>query len=153
MTVSTGSTRRNLAIAGASLTTVGVLLLYPTSTNSSVSHRRPGQALAPAGVVAAPKVARAVSTTLVNGRSVDTRYGLVQVQVAVRGGRIVRVTAIDYPRGTERDVEINSQAIPVLEQEAVQAQSAQIDTVSGATYTSDGYRTSLQAALDLAHLG
>jgi uncharacterized protein with FMN-binding domain len=78
-------------------------------------------------------------------------YGPVQVQVTVRGNRIVRAHAIDYPQGGGRDQEINSRAVPQLDQEAVQAQSARIDTVSGATYTSEGYRTSLQSALDAAH--
>jgi uncharacterized protein with FMN-binding domain len=74
------------------------------------------------------------------------------VQLHVRGGRIGSGTAIDYPQGSGRAREINSFAIPVLQKETVDAQNARIDTVSGATYTSDGYRTSLQAALDAAHL-
>ena len=156
MTTSTGSTRRNAGVAGASAVTLGLLMLYPTSTNSSVTPRRPGQALAPAGVVrphaARSAVVPAAITTLVNGTSVDTPYGPVQVQVAVRSGHVVRATAIDYPQGTGRDREINSQAIPMLQQETLTAQSAHIDTVSGATFTSDGYRESLQAALDAAHL-
>ena len=78
-------------------------------------------------------------------------YGPVQVQVTVRGARIVSAHAIDYPQGGGRDQEINSRAIPQLDQETLQTQSAQIDTVSGATFTSDGYRRSLQSALDAAH--
>jgi Uncharacterized protein conserved in bacteria len=79
-------------------------------------------------------------------------YGPMQVQVTVRGGRITAAHAIVYPQGGGRDQQINSQAIPMLDQETLQIQSAQIDTVSGATYTSDGYRRSLQSALDAAHL-
>jgi uncharacterized protein with FMN-binding domain len=79
-------------------------------------------------------------------------YGPVQVQITVRGGRITSAHAIDYPQGGGRDQQINSRAIPVLDRAALQLQSAQIDTVSGATYTSDGYRRSLQSALDAAHL-
>ena len=93
----------------------------------------------------------AATSATVNGQATDTRYGPVQVQITVRRGHLVRVDAIDYPQGGGRDQEINSRAIPQLDQEALQAQSAQIDTVSGATYTSDGYRTSLQSALDAAH--
>lgn len=73
------------------------------------------------------------------------------MQITVRGGRIVRADAIVYPQGSGRDQEINSQAVPQLDQETLDAQSAHIDTVSGATYTSDGYRSSLQSALDEAH--
>jgi uncharacterized protein with FMN-binding domain len=148
------ATRRNLSVAGATAAGVGLLLLYPTSTHSRTDHRRPGQPLAPAGVVRPRGAASpaASATTLVNGTSAQTRYGPVQVQLAVRNGRIVRATAIDYPQGSGRDREINSFAIPVLERQTLTAQSAQVDTVSGATYTSDGYRRSLQAAIDLAHL-
>jgi uncharacterized protein with FMN-binding domain len=151
--------RRNAAVLGATAATVGLLFLYPTSTNRGGDQHRPGQALATPGVVAptspgnkAPAGSSGSATTVVNGTSVDTRYGPVQVQLHVRGGRIVSATAIDYPQGSGRDRQINGLAIPVLQQETVAAQSARIDTVSGATFTSDGYRTSLQAALDAAHL-
>ena len=87
----------------------------------------------------------------INGAAVDTRYGPVQVQITLSGSRIVSSDAIVYPQESGRDQEINSRAIPQLNQETVQAQSASIDTVSGATYTSDGYRQSLQSALDAAH--
>jgi uncharacterized protein with FMN-binding domain len=76
----------------------------------------------------------------------------VQVRLTIRNGRIVTATAIDYPASGGRDREINSYAIPQLERATIVAQSAHVDTVSGATYTSDGYRTSLQAAIDAAHL-
>ena len=95
--------------------------------------------------------ARPVPTTTVNGAPVDTQYGPVQVQISVRGHRIIRADAIVYPQGSSRDQEINSQAIPQLDNETLRAQSGQIDTVSGASYTSDGYRASLQSALDAAH--
>jgi uncharacterized protein with FMN-binding domain len=139
--------RRNAAVLGATAAAVGLLFLYPTSTNRGSVQQRPGQALATPGVVSSGS-----ATTVVNGASVDTRYGPVQVQLHVRAGRIVSATAIDYPQGSGRDREINSFAIPVLLKETIAAQNARIDTVSGATFTSDGYRTSLQAALDAAHL-
>jgi len=85
------------------------------------------------------------------GVTIKNNVTSVQVQITITNGRIVRADAIDYPQGSSRDQEINSQAIPQLDQETLQAQSAQIDTVSGATYTSDGYRQSLQSALDAAH--
>ncbi|MDQ1687443.1 MAG: hypothetical protein QOK42_418 [Frankiaceae bacterium] len=98
-----------------------------------------------------PSPRPAPKTYTVNGSSADTRYGPVQVQIRVRSGRILSADAIDYPQRSGRDREINDYAIPQLDQETVDAQSANIDTVSGATYTSDGYRESLQAALDAAH--
>jgi uncharacterized protein with FMN-binding domain len=91
-------------------------------------------------------------TVKVNGQSTDTEFGPVQVQLSISGGRIVSATAIAYPQESGHDRRINSYAIPVLQHETVSAQSANIDTVSGATVTSNGYRTSLQSALDAAHL-
>lgn len=85
------------------------------------------------------------------GQSTDTRWGPVQVQITVSGGRITAADAVDYPQSTPRDQEINQYAIPQLVSETLQAQSAQIDMVSGATYTSQGYTTSLQSAIDQAH--
>ncbi len=86
------------------------------------------------------------------GDAVDTRWGPVQVRVSLSGSRITAVEAIVVPDSNPRDREINSFAVPVLTQEALDAQSAQIDTVSGATYTSEGYAGSLQSALDKAGL-
>jgi uncharacterized protein with FMN-binding domain len=92
------------------------------------------------------------ATRTITGSSVNTRYGPVQVQLTIRGSRITSAAAIEYPTSNGRDREINSYAVPQLNAEVVAAQSAGIDTVSGATYTSDGYLKSLQSALDAAHL-
>jgi uncharacterized protein with FMN-binding domain len=74
----------------------------------------------------------------------------VQVQLTVAGKKITAVDVVQYPDGNGRDREINSYAIPTLVQETLSAQSANIDMVSGATVTSDGYLTSLQSAIDQA---
>ena len=92
------------------------------------------------------------SATTVTGDTAQTRWGPVQVQVTVAGGKITDVTAVQYPNGNGRDQEINSYALPVLAKEALAAQSANIDHVSGATVTSDGYVQSLQSAIDQANL-
>lgn len=84
------------------------------------------------------------------GRQAQTRYGPVQVAITVSGGRITRVTVPEYPTGSGRDQEINSYAVPQLVSETTSAQSARIDMVSGATFTSQGYVQSLQSALDRA---
>ena len=86
------------------------------------------------------------------GNSVMTRWGAVQVQITVADGRITAAEAVEYPQANPRDRQINAYALPVLAQEATQAQSADIDAVSGATVTSDGYVQSLQSAIDQAHL-
>lgn len=87
-----------------------------------------------------------------SGSVAQTRWGPVQVSITVANGKITSVSVPVYPNGNGRDAEINSYALPILRQETVDAQSANIDTVSGATVTSDGYLQSLQAAIDAAHL-
>ena len=84
------------------------------------------------------------------GSVANTRYGPVQVRVTVRNGRDVEVTALQLPQSDPRSSQISSSAAPLLRQEALSAQSSQIDVVSGATYTSEGYRASLAAALKTA---
>jgi uncharacterized protein with FMN-binding domain len=86
------------------------------------------------------------------GDAVMTQYGPVQVQLTVSGGRITKSAVTQVPWNDWRDQEINSYAVPVLNGEVVQAQSSQIDMVSGATFTSEGYIQSLQSAIDKAHL-
>lgn len=86
------------------------------------------------------------------GSVAQTRWGPVQVRITVSGGKITDVTVVQVPDGNHRDQEINDYAVPILRQEALAAQSARVDTVSGATVTSDGYRESLQSAIDAAHL-
>jgi uncharacterized protein with FMN-binding domain len=85
-----------------------------------------------------------------NGTAVRTRYGTVQVAVTVVGGKITNVTFLQLTSHDGRSADINSQAGPLLLQETLSAQSSDIDTISGATYTSDGYVQSLQHALDQA---
>lgn len=86
-------------------------------------------------------------TRTVAGSAVDMPYGTVQVQATFSGQRIVDVTVLQAPTDG-RSGRIADNATPVLREEALQAQSAHLDTVSGATYTSEAYAQSLQAAID-----
>ncbi|MFI7547495.1 FMN-binding protein [Actinoplanes sp. NPDC049599] len=86
------------------------------------------------------------------GTVASTRWGDVQVTITVTDGKITDVGVPVYPQENHKDQEINAYALPVLKQETLAAQSADIDTVSGATVTSEGYLESLQSALDAAHL-
>lgn len=86
------------------------------------------------------------------GQTVQTRFGDVQVQITVKSGKITEVTALHLTDAERRSQMISAYAAPVLRGEVLQAQSANVQTVSGATVTSDAYLTSLQAALDAAHL-
>jgi uncharacterized protein with FMN-binding domain len=87
-----------------------------------------------------------------DGTAAQTRFGPVQVRIIVSSGKITDVQALQVPNGNHHDAAINGHALPILREETLAAQSADIDTVSGATITSDGYRESLQAAIDAAHL-
>ena len=87
-----------------------------------------------------------------DGDAVGTQWGTVQVEITVANGQITKSKAIQYPDNNGRDQEINAYALPQLNHEVVQGQSANIDAISGATVTSDGYITSLQSAVDKAHL-
>lgn len=85
------------------------------------------------------------------GSSVSTRYGTVKIAITVSSGKISSVNFISLPDNDMRSSMISSQASPILQSQTLAAQSASIDGVSGATYTSEGYMQSLQAAIDAAH--
>lgn len=149
----------------ALLSTISGLVLlfsYPTSTNKSVTADTapgagtgtttaadPAAAAAAPTTAAAPAAAAAVSGTF-TGATVQTRWGPVQVQIVVANGKVTSADAIQYPTGNGNDARINSYAIPKLNAEAVKANSAKIDMISGATVTSSGYLQSLQDAIDQA---
>jgi len=153
----------------STITTVVLLFSYHTSTNvagsaSSAVAQLPATPVSPAAPVSPGSGSQPGSSTKsgssagtsgpasYTGAAADTRWGPVQVRITVQGGKISASRAVQYPQGTSRDARINGSALPVLNQEAVQQQSASIDTVSGATVTSDGYLQSLQSAIDQAHL-
>ncbi|HTC70679.1 MAG TPA: FMN-binding protein [Acidothermaceae bacterium] len=89
-------------------------------------------------------------TRTITGSSIGTRYGDVEVQVTFAGTQITNVVPVRLPDSNGVDQEIDQQAVPILIQETLTAQNANIQAVSGATYTSDGYIRSLQSALDKA---
>jgi uncharacterized protein with FMN-binding domain len=133
--------------------------LSPRPVQALGSHGLASPVHGGASVSAAPRKPRgsakagsapATHRTVV-GSAYDVGYGTVQVRVALHGRRITGVTALQLPSGG-RSSEISGYAAPRLRQEALSAQSAHIDTVSGASYTSAGYASSLQSALDRAGL-
>lgn len=126
------------AILAVALTITGLVLL--------LSYRTPGATISagsPTGVDSTE-----AGTTTSTGQVANTPFGPVQVEVSLRDGTIVDVRALQVPDGNSRDVQISNFAIPRLRQETLDAQSADIDVVSGASYTSAGYINSLQSALD-----
>jgi len=129
------------APAGASGTTSAAAPAGSSSTGSSAATTDP------AATQSTPPPAASGTVTIV-GSTVQTRYGPVQVSVTFDGSNITDVQALQSPSRHGESVQINAYAIPVLNQEAVAADSAKIDTVSGATITSRAYEQSLQAAID-----
>jgi uncharacterized protein with FMN-binding domain len=109
-------------------------------------------------VVAASQPAATSPTAAINkyrdgvytGTSADAYYGQVQVKVTIKSGQITDVQFLDYPHDQENSININSAAIPSLRSEALAAQSAQVDMVSGATETSRAFMESLRSALSQA---
>lgn len=81
------------------------------------------------------------------GDSIDAYYGNVQVLAVISGGKITDVQFLDYPKGRQTSVRINERAMPYLTSEAIVAQNSNVDTVSGASFTSAAFRKSLASAL------
>jgi uncharacterized protein with FMN-binding domain len=130
------------------------VLASPSGGGSTTSGTTPGTTPAPAPGTTSGTTGGTTSgtTATVTGDSTDTRWGPVQVQITVASGKITDVKVVDYPNGNGRDEQINARALPILVRETMDAQSANIDMVSGATVTSEGYLGSLQSALDQAGL-
>lgn len=137
----------------STLTVVTLLFGYHTSTSATGTASALAQPSSDSGTATRGGSDTAPSAaSTVTGASAGTRWGPVQVRLTVAGGTITDVTVIDYPSENGRDRSINARAIPVLVSETLDAQSADIDMVSGATVTSEGYLESLQSALDEAGL-
>lgn len=122
-----------------------------TSTNMNGGMGN-GGGMSAGGMNANGTMANRNGRRTVNGPDVQTRWGNVQVQLTVSGGRIVAARTLRSPHSNSTSLAINQHALPILNQETVQANSGTIDAVSGATVTSTGYQTSLQAAVEAAHL-
>lgn len=103
-----------------------------------------------AAAAAATVSATGLADGTYTGATDTNKWGPVQVQITVSGGVITEVVALQTPDDDDKSVRINDEAVPILVSETLAAQSADVDSVSGATYTSDSYKVSLQSAIDLA---
>ncbi|MFE7956361.1 FMN-binding protein [Streptomyces sp. NPDC057413] len=137
------------AVLATAATVSGVVLLLTLKPASDPASAEAGAVAPPpgAGRQSAQGGSAAAASGTVTGDAARTQYGTVQVRLTVAGGRITRAEAVQAPRGGHSD-EVTAMAVPKLNQEAVAAGGADIDAVSGATYTSAGYKQSLQSALD-----
>lgn len=161
---------RRITLWLASTATMLVLLFsYHTSTSSgtttSISSPANNGPVAAAGTTSSgasssgassssspSSSSSSTSSKTYTGATASTRYGDVQVQITVANGKVTTAAVTQVPWNDHKDQEINSRAVPILTDETVSAQSADIDMVSGATFTSEGYVESLQSALDQAGL-
>lgn len=147
---------RKRAVVSASLASLGILAIGWQAGAHAPEAARP-TAAGSAGTTGSTGAtgatgAQAKAQATYAGTTVSTRYGSVQVQITVQNGKITEVTALRLTDAERRSQMISATAAPILRSEVLQAQSASVQTVSGATTTSEAYLASLQAALDAAHL-
>ncbi|MEU7210675.1 FMN-binding protein [Streptomyces sp. NPDC044989] len=137
---------RRAVLAGAA-TVSGIVLLLSLKPASDPGSAAGGAV--PPLAAQSPQGGRGAGAGTVTGDAASTQYGPVQVRLTVSDGKITRAEAVQAPKGGQSD-RVTADAVPKLNQAAVAAGSADIDAVSGATYTSAGYVKSLQSALDKA---
>lgn len=166
--------RAPIVIAATVLGTAGVLLFKPlpvssltgtgtgTATGGSTSSSSDAGSSSASGSTTAPSSSASASpgssgsssgkprSTTTTGALETDQYGDTRVKVTITNGTIADVTVLAYNDGDPRSAEISQQAIPILRQEVLSKQTAAVDAVSGATYTSNAYEASLQSALDKA---
>lgn len=122
---------------GASVDPCASAAPQPSAAASAAATPAPTETPGPAGI-----------TGTATGDAVSFEFGTVQVEVSVEDGVITEIAAVQLPDDDRRSRSISNEVEPILRAEALQAQSADIDVVSGATYTSLAYAQSLQSALD-----
>src|SRR3954471_11678184 len=146
--------RSPIVIAATIAGTAGVLAFHPhaatqtatASTAASTPTTTAAATATPSGSSGSGSPSGASGTA--TGNAVDTQYGSAQVRVTVKNGKIVKIEALQLQDNDPHSQQISSSAAPVLQQEALTKQTADVDAVSGATYTSASYTQSLQSALD-----
>ncbi|WP_457947014.1 FMN-binding protein [Pseudarthrobacter sp. alpha12b] len=124
------------------------------STGSTGSTGTSGSSSSPSssGTTGSSSSSGSSASGTYKGNAVQTRFGPVQVQITVANGKITDVTALQLTNTDGKSIQISNRAAPLLRSKVLAAQSANVQTVSGATITSDAYLTSLQAAIDAANL-
>ena len=137
--------RSPIVLAATVVGTAGVMAFHPHTP--AVQSATATTGTAPTTATATPAKTSSGARTA-TGNAVDTQYGTAQVRVTVKGGKITDIEALQLQGNDPRSLQISSSAEPILKQEALAKQSANIDAVSGASFTSASYTQSLQSALD-----
>lgn len=156
-------TRAAVAIVA---TVIGVVLLFSFKTPTQARLRTPSADVAQASPTPTPSPTPSDSSAptpspspsssgykdgTYTGQDIQNQFGDTQVKVTISGGKITDVQAVELPYDRQRSADISAYVKQPLHDEVLQAQSAQIDLISGATFTSDAYAQSVQSALDQAH--
>ncbi|MFJ8192303.1 FMN-binding protein [Streptomyces sp. NPDC096094] len=142
---------RRAVLAGAA-TVSGIVLLLSLKPASDPGSSAAAGGAAPPVAAQSPQGGRGAGAGTVTGDAASTQYGPVQVRLTVDGGKITGAEAVQAPKGGQSD-QVTADAVPKLNRAAIAAGTADIDAVSGATYTSAGYKQSLQSALDKVAAG
>ncbi|MFD9489997.1 MULTISPECIES: FMN-binding protein [unclassified Streptomyces] len=141
---------RRAVLATTGISSLVVLLLTLKPHQLPAASGEAPRSSTPSSSGTSTGTASGAATGTFTGDPVDTQYGTVQVAVTLAKGKLTAVKVLQAPDQNGRDQQIASYSLPRLTQEAIGAQSAHIDAVSGASYTSQGYIQSLQSALDQA---
>lgn len=164
--------KRSVMVTGAAMVGVAWIVSYKVAPHTAgLASTLPAQSPSPAQPAPTPSDSAAPSTTpsaapspspspspagvngTFTGADFPNRFGDVQVKVVITNGRITDVQPIQMPQDRAQSAYISQVAGPMLHDEVIQAQSAQIDIISGATYTSESYAQSVESALQQAHMG
>jgi len=149
--------RRAPIVIGATVAgTAGVLAFHaqapavPTATAAAVTTTSAATTRTTTTTSSSTSTSAGSSTVSgsATGTAIDTQYGAAQVRVTVQNGKIVKLEALQLQGNDPRSVQISGSAAPVLQQEVLAKQTAAVDAVSGATFTSASYMQSVQSALD-----
>ena len=135
--------RSPIVLAATIAGTAGVLAFHPSTPVTQTAT-----ASTPSTTPTKSSSTSAAGSGTATGDAVSTQYGDAQVRVTIKNGKIVTIEALQLQGNDPRSVQISSSAAPILQQEALSGQTADIDAVSGATFTSASYAQSLQSALD-----
>lgn len=150
--------RRAPIVLSATVAGLGATLAFhahaPAATPATTAQTSSGSGSTPSGSTPSSATSssktQSSSTKIVTGDPATNQYGNVQLKVTISSGKITKIEPVQLPSGDPKSSEISSYAEPMLRRSALSKQSAKIDAVSGATYTSDSYTTALQSALDKA---
>jgi uncharacterized protein with FMN-binding domain len=141
--------RSPIVLAATVAGTAGVLAFHPQVPTRASATVAPAATPSPTATATATATTKSTGVSgTATGNAIDTQYGAAQVKVTVKDGKITAVQALELQGNDPKSYQISSSAEPVLRQEVLTAQTAGVDAVSGATFTSASYEQSLQSALD-----